>query len=316
VVAAVASWRVLCRRYIFDMYSRYKRIDKPLYDWCVKHRLVDAQLVAKWKKPGYERLCSTIVINPKNYNFGTTSICRVPKFGLGDSDRVIVGNSTGCLGCASGPGGFSNIFGNKYGQNLADIQMCRERGKLQERGLWDPEEAEKRWRERGGGSTKKRARLEVLALPPNGEVWASEEEEELMLRTKRDTGLVAPHHEIGEDVTESSLVEAYRKGVAFADDEDGKDKADDEDGKDKADDEDGKDEADGDKPEPAASETATAAASASASAPVDAGTNYGAYAVMLREIGRDVGKRANRDDDGEGNAPKRAKFTSEEYLAD
>lgn len=33
--------------------------------------------MAKWKKPGYERLCSTYVINSKNYKFGTVSICRV-----------------------------------------------------------------------------------------------------------------------------------------------------------------------------------------------------------------------------------------------
>ena len=42
-------------------------------------KLVDAALIAKWKKPGYERLCSTYVINTKNYKFGTVSICRVPK---------------------------------------------------------------------------------------------------------------------------------------------------------------------------------------------------------------------------------------------
>ena len=33
---------------------------------------------------------------------------------------------TGCRGCASGPGGESNIFGNKYGQHLAAIQIARE----------------------------------------------------------------------------------------------------------------------------------------------------------------------------------------------
>lgn len=40
-------------------------------------KLVDGPLMAKWKKPGYERLCSTYVINTKNYKFGTVSICRV-----------------------------------------------------------------------------------------------------------------------------------------------------------------------------------------------------------------------------------------------
>ena len=89
------------------------------------NKLVDAALIAKWKKPGYERLCSTYVINTKNYKFGTTSICRVPKHALGP-DTVVEDPFTGCLGCASGPGGQRNIFGNKYGQYLAAIQVARE----------------------------------------------------------------------------------------------------------------------------------------------------------------------------------------------
>lgn len=42
--------------------------------------------MAKWKKPGYERLCSTYVINTKNYKFGTTSICRVSPL----CDRIVL----------------------------------------------------------------------------------------------------------------------------------------------------------------------------------------------------------------------------------
>jgi bud site selection protein 31 len=96
-----------------------------VYDYCVLNKLVDAALIAKWKKPGYERLCSTYVINTKNYKFGTTSICRVPKHALG-ADTVVEDPFTGCLGCASGPGGQRNIFGNKYGQYLAAIQVARD----------------------------------------------------------------------------------------------------------------------------------------------------------------------------------------------
>jgi len=37
-------------------------------------------------------------------------------------------DQTGCLGCASGKdAGARNIFGNKYGQNLAAIQIAREK---------------------------------------------------------------------------------------------------------------------------------------------------------------------------------------------
>lgn len=65
-------------RYVYDMYYTYHRISKAVYDYCLKNKIADAMLIAKWKKPGYERLCSTYVINPANYKFGTTSICRVP----------------------------------------------------------------------------------------------------------------------------------------------------------------------------------------------------------------------------------------------
>jgi hypothetical protein len=34
--------------------------------------------------------------------------------------------TTGCRGCASGVGQPRNIFGNKYGQNLAAVQIARE----------------------------------------------------------------------------------------------------------------------------------------------------------------------------------------------
>jgi bud site selection protein 31 len=61
------------------MYYTYNKISKEVYDYCITNKIVDAPLIAKWKKAGYERLCSTYVINPRNYKFGTVSICRVPK---------------------------------------------------------------------------------------------------------------------------------------------------------------------------------------------------------------------------------------------
>ena len=74
-------------RYIYDMYYTYGRITKKVYDYCIKQKIADAQLIAKWKKPGYERLCSTYVINPSNYKFGTTSICRVPMPDRGEQQK-------------------------------------------------------------------------------------------------------------------------------------------------------------------------------------------------------------------------------------
>ncbi|RHY17616.1 hypothetical protein DYB36_009916 [Aphanomyces astaci] len=113
-------------RYVYDMYYKYSKISKEVYEYCLRMKLADANLIAKWKKPGYERLCSTFAINSKNYNYGTVSICRVPKHQLADAQQIQERHS-GCRGCASGPGGYHNIFGNKYGQHLAAIQIMRER---------------------------------------------------------------------------------------------------------------------------------------------------------------------------------------------
>lgn len=115
-------------RYVYDMYYTYQRIPRKVYDYCIKHKIVDTGLIAKWKKPGYERLCSTYVINPANYKFGTTSICRVPWSDRSETQRNAQDPTTGCLGCASGKdAGPKNIFGNKYGQNLAAVQVAREK---------------------------------------------------------------------------------------------------------------------------------------------------------------------------------------------
>ena len=119
------SWQK--SRYIYDMYYTYGRISKQVYNYCIQQKLIDAALIAKWKKPGYERLCSTYVINPTNYKFGTTSICRVPLWDRSSDQKSAQDPTTGCLGCASGKGaGPRNIFGNKYGQYLAAVQIARE----------------------------------------------------------------------------------------------------------------------------------------------------------------------------------------------
>lgn len=112
-------------RYIYDLYYTYNRISREVYDYCIKNKIVDAALIAKWKKTGYERLCSTYTINARNYKFGTVSICRVPKQFLQPGTQI-EDPTTGCHGCASGSGGEKNIFGNKYGQYLAAIQVARE----------------------------------------------------------------------------------------------------------------------------------------------------------------------------------------------
>ncbi|KAG8833001.1 K(+)/H(+) antiporter [Serendipita sp. 399] len=67
-------------RYIYELYYKREAISKQLYDWLLKQGYADANLIAKWKKPGYEKLCCVRCIQSKDMNYqGSTCICRVPK---------------------------------------------------------------------------------------------------------------------------------------------------------------------------------------------------------------------------------------------
>ncbi|KAK3066416.1 Component of the SF3b subcomplex of the U2 snRNP [Teratosphaeriaceae sp. CCFEE 6253] len=43
-------------RYIYDLYYEKEAITKPLYEWLLKNWYADANLIAKWKKQGYEKV--------------------------------------------------------------------------------------------------------------------------------------------------------------------------------------------------------------------------------------------------------------------
>lgn len=102
-------------RYVFSLYYERGAISKELYDWLLKHGHADANLVAKWKKQGYEKLCCLRCIQTKETNFGGACICRVPKASLRRGDKggedegegKDVGGggvqcvNCGCRGCAS-----------------------------------------------------------------------------------------------------------------------------------------------------------------------------------------------------------------------
>ncbi|WJZ86924.1 hypothetical protein VitviT2T_006337 [Vitis vinifera] len=87
-------------RYIFDLYHRRKEISKELYEFCMDQGYADRNLIAKWKKPGYERLCCLRCMQPRDHNFATTCVCRVPKHLR--EEKVIECVHCGCRGCASG----------------------------------------------------------------------------------------------------------------------------------------------------------------------------------------------------------------------
>ena len=85
-------------RYIYELYYERQAISKELYEWCLAEGVADRNLIAKWKKPGYERLCCLRCIQTTDTNFGTTCICRVPRKSLAD-DAVVECVHCGCRGC-------------------------------------------------------------------------------------------------------------------------------------------------------------------------------------------------------------------------
>ncbi|GFZ44686.1 Bud site selection protein 31 [Saitozyma sp. JCM 24511] len=88
-------------RYIYDLYYKRELISRELYDWLIKQKYADADLIAKWKKNGYEKLCCVRCIQTRDMNFqGSTCICRVPKASL-KKGTVVECPHCGCRGCAS-----------------------------------------------------------------------------------------------------------------------------------------------------------------------------------------------------------------------
>ncbi|KAK8213437.1 Component of the SF3b subcomplex of the U2 snRNP [Zalaria obscura] len=80
-------------RYIYDLYYEKEAISRQLYDWLLKNGYADANLIAKWKKQGYEKLCCLRCIQTKETNFNSTCICRVPKDQLKEDQGQYQGQS-------------------------------------------------------------------------------------------------------------------------------------------------------------------------------------------------------------------------------
>ncbi|KIO30197.1 hypothetical protein M407DRAFT_242261 [Tulasnella calospora MUT 4182] len=88
-------------RYIYELYYKREAISKELYEWLLKEGYGDANLIAKWKKQGYEKLCCVRCIQSRDMNYtGSTCICRVPKAQLKEG-TVVECTHCGCRGCSS-----------------------------------------------------------------------------------------------------------------------------------------------------------------------------------------------------------------------
>ncbi|PWN88894.1 G10 protein [Acaromyces ingoldii] len=88
-------------RYIYDLYYKREAISKELYDWLLKQGYADANLIAKWKRQGYEKLCCVRCIQSRDMNYsGSACICRVPKSQV-KGNQVVECVHCGCRGCSS-----------------------------------------------------------------------------------------------------------------------------------------------------------------------------------------------------------------------
>ncbi|KAF9358841.1 Component of the SF3b subcomplex of the U2 snRNP [Mortierella sp. AD094] len=105
-------------RYVYELFYKRKAISKELYEYLLKQGYADGNLIAKWKKAGYEKVCCLRCIQPKDTNFGTTCVCRVPRDKLEDG-KVVECIHCGCRGCSSGSGASStgSAAGSKGGSS-------------------------------------------------------------------------------------------------------------------------------------------------------------------------------------------------------
>ena len=46
-------------KYIYDLYYDKEAISKQLYEWLLRNNYADGNLIAKWKKQGYEKVCTS-----------------------------------------------------------------------------------------------------------------------------------------------------------------------------------------------------------------------------------------------------------------
>nr|CAD7265531.1 unnamed protein product [Timema shepardi] len=87
-----------------------------LYEFCLRENIADKNLIAKWKKQGYENLCCLRCIQTRDTNFGTNCICRVPKGKLEEmrqteADEMVSNNVCDSVASLTGAGFHLQING-------------------------------------------------------------------------------------------------------------------------------------------------------------------------------------------------------------
>lgn len=55
-LVGITGLPLLGSRYIYELYYEKEAISKQLYNWLLKNGYADGNLIAKWKKQGYEKV--------------------------------------------------------------------------------------------------------------------------------------------------------------------------------------------------------------------------------------------------------------------
>ena len=84
-------------RFIYDLRYKRKVMSDDLYNYLCREKVADQALISKWRKPGYENLCSLLSIQKGDTNFGTASICRVPIASRAPQQQLTPNVRTGCI---------------------------------------------------------------------------------------------------------------------------------------------------------------------------------------------------------------------------
>ena len=74
-------------------------LDRHTYQYLVRHRIADGELMAKWRRPGYRSLCSLMAVSRMTQR-RTHSLCRVPLRKRQGAASLVPSAATGCLSCA------------------------------------------------------------------------------------------------------------------------------------------------------------------------------------------------------------------------
>eukprot|EP01135_Chromosphaera_perkinsii_P011133 Nk52_evm42s2340 gene=Nk52_evmTU42s2340 len=87
-------------RYVYELFYKRKAISRPLYDYLLREGYADGNLIAKWRKTGYENLCCLRCIQSRDTNYGTLCVCRVPASKREGDKKVVECVHCGCRGCS------------------------------------------------------------------------------------------------------------------------------------------------------------------------------------------------------------------------